>query len=1188
LTELTMRSLKSLADLSQSPFDPGDGLVFDSSPAVALIDFASIEQSVVDHSVPAEPDGHSPADASRDAAVIGGQQGLDLDISAPQEASADQGVADAFPDDAASEDVGGMLMTMMPSSSMPAAIASPAVVPVAVAFDHAAIGVSSAGEAIAFAGSQMLYGSLNAAMPAVTVAICHDPAATAAAPVALAHLENPAQGSFDATIDASVGTQGATAAQVQQALDEHGLSVNGTGIKVGVLSDSFNDLGGAAADEADGALPSASNIQVLEDLSSGGTDEGRAMMQIVHDIAPGASLAFYTAFNSEQDFANGILALAAAGCKVICDDVSYFDEPFFQNGIVAQAIQTVEAEGVTYVTSAGNDASNAYQAAWTPGSGYFDGIYFTDAELFGGSLAQTITVGGASTKDPVPLLLEWNLPYGQASFASLQAPDIDIFVYQNGSLIAQATNATAGEPNNPWTGYEFTASGTYQIVISNNFGPDPGLIKEIVAGDGLPVTISGANAGTVYGHAMTPGVITAGAVSAADTPAFGVSSPSSEFFSSSGLGTELLFANNGTALLSPDQLSPVAVSGIDDIATTVPGGLSDFYGTSAASASLAGVAALLLSENPNLTPAQVEQVMEETALPMSNSAVSGSGLVQVDAAIAALPPSLVADASLTVPLDGSGVITSSLLKFDDAFSSDAQETYTVITAPAQGTLLKNGSATSTFTQADIDNGLISYRENGSTAMTDSFTFKVTDAAGNATTAQQFQIDMSKTIESFGSTSLVQIGNDFFLDGGGTDPELQYGGAAWVAGEWGTWAPIGAEKTATGYEVAFKIAGANIYTVWDTDLNGNITTDPIGTVAGNSTALETLESSFQQDLNGDGVIGVPAGPPVTIESFGSTSLVQTGSDFFLDSTISGTGPELKYGGAPWVAGEWGAWTPIGTEATATGYEVAFKLAGANLYTVWNTDNSGNIASDTIGTVAGNSTALELLEPSFHQDINNDGTIGIPGSTIIETSGATSLVETGNNFFMYANSSGTGPELKYGGAAFAAGQWGGWTPIGAEATSTGYEVAFKFASANLYTVWDTDQSGNITVDPIGTVAASSTALESLEPSFQQDLNGDGVIGIPASTSAGASVAAAAATIANNDMFVFAPATGTAATGGSANAVGYDAIAAASGNPPAESLHDAASSQWANDGHGSALDHGGAHVHWLDTHASGFMIH
>ena len=453
-----------------------------------------------------------------------------------------------------------------------------------------------------------------AASPAVT-----------ALPVDFAMLANPPSALDEPVTNSQVGSGGATAAQVQQALDESGLSVNGSGIKVGVLSDSFNDLGGAAADEADGALPPASDIQVLKDLSSGGTDEGRAMMQIIHDIAPGANLAFYTAFDSEQDFANGILALAAAGSKVIVDDVSYFDEPFFQNGIVAQAIQTVEAEGVTYVTAAGNEASNAYQAAWTPiAHTSYDGSSLSDIESFGGSPVQTVTVGGN-----VPLILEWNQPYGGAT------SDLEILAFQNGNLVGESDDSEASS-NNPWAGIELSA-GTYQIAIENLSGPNPGLIKEIALGDGIPVTISGANIGTVYGHAMTPGAITAGAVSAADTPAFGDNAPTSESFSSSGAGTELLFANNGTALSSPDELSPVAVSGVDDIRTTVPGGLSDFYGTSAASASLAGVAALILSADPDLTPAQVELIIEQTALPMANSAVSGAGLVQVDPAIAAIP-----------------------------------------------------------------------------------------------------------------------------------------------------------------------------------------------------------------------------------------------------------------------------------------------------------------------------------------------------------------------------------------------------------------------------------------------------------------------------------------------------------------------------------------------------------------------
>ena len=90
------------------------------------------------------------------------------------------------------------------------------------------------------------------------------------------------------------------------------------------------------------------------------------MLQIVHDVAPGASLAFYSGENSEADFANGIGRLAApvsaggAGAKVIADDLGYFDEPFFQDGIVAQAVDAVEANGVAYFSAAGNNGTLAY------------------------------------------------------------------------------------------------------------------------------------------------------------------------------------------------------------------------------------------------------------------------------------------------------------------------------------------------------------------------------------------------------------------------------------------------------------------------------------------------------------------------------------------------------------------------------------------------------------------------------------------------------------------------------------------------------------------------------------------------------------------------------------------------------------------------------------------------------------
>jgi hypothetical protein len=350
------------------------------------------------------------------------------------------------------------------------------------------------------------------------------------------------------------------------------------------------------------------------------------------------------------------------------------------------------------------------------------------------------------------------------------------------------------------------------------------------------------------------------------------------------------------------------------------------------------------------------------------------------------------------------------------------------------------------------------------------------------------------IESFGSTSLVQIGSNYYFNGisTGTGPELKYNGAVVVAGSLGGWTPIGVEQTTTGYEVAWKITGANQYTVWNTDSNGNYVSQAIGTVSGTDLGLESLENSFHQDLNGDGVIGPPA---TVIESFGSTSLVQVGNNYYFDSISTGTGPELKLYGAAVVTGQFGIIAPIGAEQTSTGYDVAWKVPGADQYIVWSTDSSGNYLSAITGpsAVSGSSRTLESLEPVFHQDLNGDGVVG--PTTVIESFGSTSLLQVGSNFYLDSISTGTGPELKYNGAVVVVGSLGGWTPIGVEQTTTGYEVAWKITGANQYTVWNTDSNGNYVSQAIGTVSGTDLGLESLENSFHQDLNGDGVIGIPA---------------------------------------------------------------------------------------------
>ena len=118
----------------------------------------------------------------------------------------------------------------------------------------------------------------------------------------------------------SVKSQAVLAHKVNETRCEF-TDLDGTGTRIGILSDSYNTLGGADAGIASGDLPIA-GVGVLRELPTQGSDEGRAMAELVHDMAPGAEILFHTAFGGIPVFANGIRALAENGCDVIVDDVS--------------------------------------------------------------------------------------------------------------------------------------------------------------------------------------------------------------------------------------------------------------------------------------------------------------------------------------------------------------------------------------------------------------------------------------------------------------------------------------------------------------------------------------------------------------------------------------------------------------------------------------------------------------------------------------------------------------------------------------------------------------------------------------------------------------------------------------------------------------------------------------------------
>src|SRR5436189_25525 len=201
------------------------------------------------------------------------------------------------------------------------------------------------------------------------------------------------------------------------------------------------------------------------------------------------------------------------------------------------------------------------------------------------------------------------------------------------------------------------------------------------------------------------------------------------------------------------------------------------------------------------------------------------------------------------------------------------------------------------------------------------------------------------------------------------------------------------------------------------------------MSGSSTVLESAETTFQQDLNGDGVIGIPS---VVIESAFPTRRSSDLSNYYLYN--SGVGPQLKYGGAPVVVGQIAGWAPIEIGRASCRERVEWSADGADLYKNWTTDSNGNFVS-FIPAMSGSSTVLESAETTFQQDLNGDGVIG-RHSVVIDYCSVDMFSYVLSNYYLY--NSGVGPQLKYGGAPVVVGQIAGWAPIEGERAPSEHQL------------------------------------------------------------------------------------------------------------------------------------------------------
>ncbi len=409
---------------------------------------------------------------------------------------------------------------------------------------------------------------------------------------------------------------------------------DGTGVKIGVLSDTFDARGGAAGDIASGDLP-ADGVEVLQDLASG-SDEGRAMLQLIHDLAPGADLAYATAFTGQTGFANNIQALADAGATVIVDDIGYLDEPAYQDGIVSQAVDAVAAQDVVYLSSAGNSGTEGFELV--DAGLAIDPVYSNDfIDLNPGSGSDTRQSVTLQPGQQLRLALQWNQPFFTANGIT---SDLDLFVINpttNGVLASstfdnplfQEAFETIQLTNN------FSVPRTVEIVITRFSGPIPTRIKYINYGSNPLVYEYDRDGSTINGH---PGA--KGALGIAAIPYFDQLNP--EPFTSAGPVT-ILFSPAGQPLAEPEIRAKPDLAGIDGTDTTFFGsdaegnGFPNFFGTSAAAPHVAAVAALVRGADPNLNREQVIAALTASANPDAGAPgfddLTGAGLVNAVRAV---------------------------------------------------------------------------------------------------------------------------------------------------------------------------------------------------------------------------------------------------------------------------------------------------------------------------------------------------------------------------------------------------------------------------------------------------------------------------------------------------------------------------------------------------------------------------
>lgn len=467
----------------------------------------------------------------------------------------------------------------------------------------------------------------------------------------------------------SIVTEGDSIHQADTFRQSTGLA--GEGIKIGVISDGVNSWTDA---KDQGELP---DVTVLSDNTGG--DEGTALLEIIHDLAPDAELYFHDCGQNTIAFKEAISALADSGCHIIVDDISWPTEPYFEDGTIARFLKKTiknSRKDFVYITSAGNTGMGHYQDTFNGDTGNFHDFSQQDGIQ---SMPVFVPPNGL-----IQVILQWDDRFGKSK------NDYDLYLFDESYTLLNIEGGmtTQNGRSNPMEyTYYYNTTSEPQVVyvdIHKYRGEDKTLELYVYGGYILDYS---TNEDSIYGHAAVPEVISVGAINVNHYD--GTPNTSYDIAEYSSQGDVTIVYPRKETRKKPD------VCGISGVSVSGAGGFpSTFYGTSASAPHIAGLAALIWCQYPDKKASQIKNILLDHTIDLGEpgrDSVYGYGLADIsNAAFIPTKPTIL----FAIPLDESVILSwmpstdSNVTGYEISYKQDDEEIWTQFDVKKRKTSIK--------------------------------------------------------------------------------------------------------------------------------------------------------------------------------------------------------------------------------------------------------------------------------------------------------------------------------------------------------------------------------------------------------------------------------------------------------------------------------------------------------------------